>query len=291
MHNIQQIINNIDVDSEILEFAKELEEEYLKYVELLETYDKKFVKKFLDTYKKKENVASLEMEGSTNLESLFVQELSKKHTSMDYIINILKNNDKISEHDFKRMHGILMENDPRDYIKKGEYRDKQTTVGYFDEGTPVIQYIPPAPEDISGLMMEVLNHCNSNDAQENINHPFLKPAIIHALILHVQPFEDGNSRMGRLLHHANLWIEGNKKWNINLYQPIMYFSSNYHFNRGGYRGKIIKIDKNISSSDAWNTWFNYNLMIMNEVFNDIMGSVQKLNIIYSKHEKNSGKNI
>lgn len=289
MINIEQIINNINIDENVIKLAEELEKEYLNYVCLLESYDQKFVKKFLNTYKKQENIASQEMEGVSNLEALFVEDLEAKSTALDYVINILKRKEEITQEEFKKIHGILMKNDQREYIKKGEFRNKSAEVGSFVDEKPIIYYVAPNYEYVPELIKGVLDYCNNDDDRGEINHPFIKAAIIHALVLHVQPFQDGNSRMGRLLHHSKLWVECNKRWNINMYQPILFFSNNYYFDRGGYRGKILNIDRNLSSSAAWNKWFNYNLVIMSEVFSNIIDAVQELSNVYSRFNECSEK--
>jgi Fic family protein len=57
-------------------------------------------------------------------------------------------------------------------------------------------FVPPPPEDVSGLMFELLEWWNEDPPGLS---PVLSSAIVHHRFEMIQPFADGNGRAGRAL--------------------------------------------------------------------------------------------
>ena len=77
-----------------------------------------------------------------------------------------------------------------DQGEAGRYRSIRVRVG---------SYVPPQPEDVSGLMFELLDWWNRRAAALS---PVLSSAILHYRFEAIHPFADGNGRTGRAL---SLW--------------------------------------------------------------------------------------
>src|SRR5215212_5514357 len=66
-------------------------------------------------------------------------------------------------------------------------------------------YFPPPPEEVSGLMFELLQWWNKGSAQLS---PVLTSAILHYRFEAIHPFADGNGRTGRVLALWELYRRG-----------------------------------------------------------------------------------
>jgi Fic family protein len=78
----------------------------------------------------------------------------------------------------------------------GRYRTIRVRVGPF---------VPPPPEDVSGLMRELLEWWNTAAADLS---PVLSSAILHHRFETIHPFADGNGRTGRTLALWELYRRG-----------------------------------------------------------------------------------
>ncbi len=92
------------------------------------------------------------------------------------------------EHIFE-LHRILAE----------EVMDQGTAGCYRTIGVQVGNHMPPAANDVSPLMFELLDWWNKD---ANRLSPILSSAILHYRFEHIHPFADGNGRTGRAL---SLW--------------------------------------------------------------------------------------
>ncbi len=108
-----------------------------------------------------------------------------------------KNADKktISHEEILRLHKI-MAGDVMDQGTAGRYRTIAVRVG---------RYVPPSPEDVSGLMFELLTWWSKESAKLS---PVLSSAIVHYRFEAIHPFADGNGRTGRALALWELYRRG-----------------------------------------------------------------------------------
>lgn len=83
-----------------------------------------------------------------------------------------------------------------DQGEAGRYRTIRVRVG---------PYLPPPPEDVSGLMFELLEWWNKQAADFS---PVLSSAILHYRFEAIHPFADGNGRTGRALALWELYRRG-----------------------------------------------------------------------------------
>ena len=90
-------------------------------------------------------------------------------------------------------------------IIAGEVMDQGSAGRYRTIHVRVGRYTPPAPEDVSGLMFELLTWWNKESTKLS---PILSSAIIHYRFEAIHPFADGNGRTGRALALWELYRRG-----------------------------------------------------------------------------------
>lgn len=90
-------------------------------------------------------------------------------------------------------------------ILAGEVMDQGEAGRYRTIAVRVGRYVPPAPEDVSGMMFEMLDWWNKRSADLS---PVLSSAILHYRFEAIHPFADGNGRTGRALALWELYRRG-----------------------------------------------------------------------------------
>ncbi len=105
------------------------------------------------------------------------------------------NKSALTHEDLFALHKILAE-DVMDQGEAGRYRTIQVRVG---------SHVPPAHQDVSGLMFELLEWWNKKAVTIS---PILSSAIIHYRFEAIHPFADGNGRTGRALALWELYRRG-----------------------------------------------------------------------------------
>lgn len=102
---------------------------------------------------------------------------------------------RIRHGDLFELHSILADG-VMDQGQAGRYRTIQVRVG---------QYTPPPAQDVSSLMMELLDWWNGPASELS---PVLSSAILHYRFEEIHPFADGNGRTGRALSLWDLYRRG-----------------------------------------------------------------------------------
>lgn len=90
-------------------------------------------------------------------------------------------------------------------ILAGEVMDQGEAGRYRTIAVRVGRYVPPAPEDVSGLMFELLDWWNKRSITLSA---ILSSAILHYRFEAIHPFADGNGRTGRALALWELYRRG-----------------------------------------------------------------------------------
>ena len=101
----------------------------------------------------------------------------------------------ISHEDIFRLHKIIA----------GEVMDQGAAGRYRTIAVRVGRYVPPPPQDVSGLMFELLTWWNKESVGLS---PVLSSAILHFQFEAIHPFADGNGRTGRALALWELYRRG-----------------------------------------------------------------------------------
>jgi Fic family protein len=102
---------------------------------------------------------------------------------------------RIRHEDIFSLHRILAKG-VMDQGEAGRYRTIQVRVG---------SHLPPPANDVSGLMMELLDWWNTTSAEIS---PVISSAVIHHRFESIHPFADGNGRTGRALALWELYRRG-----------------------------------------------------------------------------------
>lgn len=90
-------------------------------------------------------------------------------------------------------------------IIAGEVMDQGSAGRYRTIHVRVGRYAPPVPEDVFGLMFELLTWWNKESTRLS---PILSSAILHYRFEAIHPFADGNGRTGRTLALWELYRRG-----------------------------------------------------------------------------------
>jgi Fic family protein len=101
----------------------------------------------------------------------------------------------ITHEDVLRLHRIIA-GEVMDQGEAGRYRTIRVRVG---------AYLPPPPEQVSGLMRELLQWWNKGSVKLS---PVLSSSILHYRFESIHPFADGNGRTGRALALWDLYRRG-----------------------------------------------------------------------------------
>lgn len=101
----------------------------------------------------------------------------------------------VRQDDVLRLHRIVAAS-VMDQGEAGRYRSIRVRVG---------PYFPPPPEEVSGLMAELLSWWNEDSRSLS---PVLSSAILHYRFEAIHPFADGNGRTGRALALWDLYRRG-----------------------------------------------------------------------------------
>ncbi|OZI12091.1 Fic/DOC family protein [Bacillaceae bacterium SAS-127] len=107
----------------------------------------------------------------------------------------------LTERLIRDMHVILMENARGSTSASGEYRKIQNFIGPTKHIKDA-SYIPPEPQLMGDYMTNLERYINGHPYQkeeEDMLHPLIKAAIVHAQFESIHPFLDGNGRLGRIL--------------------------------------------------------------------------------------------
>ncbi len=102
---------------------------------------------------------------------------------------------RLTHTDIFRLH-VIIARGVMDQGEAGRYRTIRVRVG---------RYVPPPPEEVSGLMFELLEWWNKDAPGIS---PVLSSAILHYRFEAIHPFADGNGRAGRALALWDLYRRG-----------------------------------------------------------------------------------
>ena len=109
----------------------------------------------------------------------------------------------ITESALKKAHYTLMKDVPREIDWAGKYRLVQNWIAGSDHSPIGAIFIPPPPENVGGLMQDLLIFANRDDVPV-----LVQAAVAHAQFETIHPFTDGNGRIGRALVNVILRRRG-----------------------------------------------------------------------------------
>lgn len=277
-------IDKIELTDQVIELLKEMEAAYLEYIRYFEIYGPELEQKFLRVYQREELKSTNEMEQVLPLVSAYYSN-NATNLELEQTIKKIYRDQILTERELHDLHKLVLKYETRRPLKIGAYRDCPVYIGYMQDGERVITAEPPAPEEVPILMEQLLEYFNDNVSNEDkMNHPFIKSAIVHVLTTIIHPYEEGNGRISRLLHHTKMWQLTQNKYNVKLHLPVFYFSNSYSFARRGYTSKVHRISLD-PTTESWNSWFQYNLILMCERLPELVNSIKQI----AEIEKKTGR--
>lgn len=160
---------------------------------------------------------------------------------------------KLTHEDLFRLHAI-MAGQVMDQGEAGTYRTIRVRVG---------PHVPPPPDDVSGLMFELLEWWNKNST--NLS-PVLSSAILHYRFEDIHPFADGNGRTGRALALWELYRRGFDSHHI--------FSVDEYYweDRSRYYAALQEVRVN---GDDLTSWLEYNAEGLQQTLERVWRRIQQ----------------
>ncbi|WP_249870831.1 Fic family protein [Oceanobacillus saliphilus] len=123
-------------------------------------------------------------------------EVINHRDAISYVEEIVGRKESLSEWQIKNLHRLILKGINDEYA--GVYRDQQV----FISGA---KHTPPAPYLIKEEMERLMNWYEEETEQM---HPVARGAMLHAILLGIHPFIDGNCRTSRLLLNLELMKDG-----------------------------------------------------------------------------------
>jgi len=149
--------------------------------------------------------------------------------------------------DYLRWHRLLTEGHPRMKDEDiGAYRTQQNWIGGDGYGPRNAVFIPPRPEDIGTLVIDLAQYTSRNDIS-----PVVQAAIAHARFEVIHPFTDGNGRVGRML------IQHVLAGRISLHAPVP-VSIPWSHDKDGYIEGLRNYQEGVT--DAWIEYFGMSVV-------------------------------
>jgi Fic family protein len=111
--------------------------------------------------------------------------------------------DRFAVAEILAIHHRLMERSIHAERIAGEIRTSQNWIGGNDYNPCGADFVPPPPEEVSGLLDDLCAAINDDRLP-----PIVQAAIVHAQFETIHPFADGNGRAGRALIHVVLKRRG-----------------------------------------------------------------------------------
>ena len=235
---------------------------YCDYLKCVDSLDKGQLKQYLNALKTTDVIDNQTLERQDS----FLIGLSFQSERKHAIDTILKN-DTLSQDKFLKIHGLLMKGTTSSDLDNYNYRKhNRNFVGTMENNVRNIHYLPLYNKDIESTMKLFFDYYNEKETNEQ--ELFFKPFKIHLIISALQVFEDGNTRLARLIQNAKLYRQTNLILNKKYDSPTIYLTKTYKPFRRRYRDliKMIAIDP---SQENINQWMLFNLgRLEEELYNN-----------------------
>ena len=213
-------------------------------------------------------------------ESYHHQEARNYWTALSFLGKANPMQIHISEDFIKRLHRIIEVRGPGRRGKYSEYRGATPPGVLFcvrDSVTGDVEYIPPAWEDVPGLMKELIDWIN---AEQTLPVP-IKAAVTAYQLVTIHPFSDGNGRLARALSLYTLMLHN---YDLNGFFTVEEYYANdlQQYYDSLQMGLPVNYYEGRSNPDL-TPWITFFLKTMKDAFESITSSVVRL------HEASAGK--
>ena len=138
--------------------------------------------------------------------------------------------------------------------------------------TEEIIYTPPPPEEIPFLMSQLERFINEDSYGAD---PLVKMAVIHHWFESIQPFYDGNRRVGRIINILFLVLKEL------LDSPALYLSRYINQNKSDY----YRLLQQVKEEEAWSDWILYILKGVDSMSRQTADLITDISDLFQKYKK------
>ena len=230
------------IDKEMLRLIADANQKYGQYKSLLNTleFDASF---FLDSVLLSESYKSTQIEGTqiSQDEMYYLKymeqtddnkEIQNLKNTIEYAYDRIKKGNKLSLEFINDMHRKVMDSVRGAEKNPGQIRTTQNWIGPRGVGIDGATFVPPKPEDIHELLINLYDYMN--DAF--IDPLFVNIAISHAQFETIHAYKDGNGRLGRAIIPIQMAMLDEEK-------PILYMSEILEFYKPSYQRYLMESRK------------------------------------------------
>lgn len=227
------------IDKEMLKLIAEANAKYGEYKSLLETleFDSAF---FLDSVLLNDSYKSTQIEGTQisqdemyylrymvpTDDNLEIQNLKK---TIEYAYQSICNGARLNIGFVNEMHRIVLDSVRGSEKTPGQIRTTQNWIGPKGVGIEGATFIPPVPEDVPELLLNLYEYMND----EFIDPLLINVAISHAQFETIHAYKDGNGRLGRALIPIQMALLDDEK-------PILYMSEILELYKPSYQRNLME---------------------------------------------------
>jgi Fic family protein len=172
------------------------------------------------------------------------QEVLNYLNVLENIGNVIKDS-SISGQDVLNIHRMVAKDTLDNPDDCGVYRNRYVVVA--NKLTGKVFFRPPKNEDVPGLIKDLLEWINSEEAKEL--DPIIEAGISHYEFVRIHPFVDGNGRTARVLATLILYLRG--------FDTKQFFCLDdyYDSDRQAYYSTLQSVDQKTLDLTAWLEYF------------------------------------
>lgn len=281
MEALDKVLYNVKLKENVKDHMLYTLEEYKNYLESLkeiEKNDPQLAKSFFRLLKINELKASQQMES----EDSFLIDIGlgpildgSEKSSIDIVTKYILKDKGLNNERLEKIHRIILRGTSDDKEKNYKIRTSKedTYISEISNGIERTLYVAPKSEEVNSYLnyLYVFLDNNSNNELD----VFLTPYLAHFYISALQPFNNGNTRLARLIQYGDIFKVSRKLLDYNLKQPALFLSKNYQLNCGNYRKMIADIVLD-PSDENFNKWVNYNLNMTDEQLFCLSNDIEKI---------------
>ena len=219
-----------------LEYTDELLREYLG--ELMEL---KFLRPGLTEFLKASKSGDVRDNQSLEKENSFMIGLYSqmpRETAIDRLIRYYKNGKIITCKNLYALNNTLLYGTSSEELQTVRTCNNKF-VGKFENGERIISYFPIDCKDINKAAERLVLLYNCRLISDGFDNVFFQPFLVHGLVATLQLFNDGNTRLGRVMQHSLMWQLINERTEFEFDLPPIYATRNYYPLRDVYRDKLV----------------------------------------------------
>lgn len=281
MEALDKVLYNVKLKENVKDHMLYTLEEYKNYLESLkeiEKNDPQLAKSFFRLLKINELKASQQMES----EDSFLIDIGlgpildgSEKSSIDIVTKYILKDKGLNNERLEKIHRIILRGTSDDKEKNYKIRTSKedTYISEISNGIERTLYVAPKSEEVNSYLNYLYVFLDNNTNNEL--DVFLTPYLAHFYISALQPFNNGNTRLARLIQYGDIFKVSRKLLDYNLKQPALFLSKNYQLNCGNYRKMIADIVLD-PSDENFNKWVNYNLNMTDEQLFCLSNDIAKI---------------